>query len=218
MKLGQILAALAITISQVSHAEDLGVFQIQGGAPLSTPDRDGAQVLREKAANKYKTGEAQRVIKEIQQRNVEALVNPQPLNIPTNAARSTKFYSMDFVMPADSKYATKGQTYNVLKATGKISDSADRLVLIDGRDKEQIAYAVRLSKSQPTKIVLTGGSPINIGKQYSSDNQGNGIAFFFDQQGQLIRSLNNWYGIRISSVPALLSNGGNGNMRVDYGY
>jgi len=212
------IAVLAISVSQLVYAEDLGSFRIQGGQTLSAPDRDAAQVLREKAASKYKSGEAQRVIKEIQQRNVDALVNPTPLNIPTSYTRSTKFYSMDFVMPVESKFASKGRTYNVLKATGKISDTADRLILIDGRDKEQVNYAVRLSKSQPTKIILTGGSPINIGKQFSSDNQGNGIPFFFDQQGQLIRSLNTWYGIRINSVPALLSNGGNGNLRVDYGY
>jgi len=211
------LFVIGIVFAISGYAEDIGLFKIQGGYSTTAPDRDGALVLKERAAQKYASGEAQKAIKSLQDQNVNALLNPKPLSIPTNKIKATKFYSMDFVMPQDSEYAKKGERINVLRSTGRISDTASALVFIDGRDQEQVDYAVKLFQKMPIKIILTGGSPTGIGEHYKQLNGGNGIPFGFDQRGLIINSLHNWYSIKLESVPALLSNGGNGNLRIDYG-
>jgi conjugal transfer pilus assembly protein TraW len=203
-------------IAQVS-AEDLGTYRIPGAAGTSQPDRDGATVLRERMEEKYRTGEAQAMQKKLQERNVDAVVNPKPLAIRTDTSPRTKLYSLDYILPVDAPGAKRGAKVNVLKGLGRLSDTAAGLLLIDGRDDEQVNYAVAMSEKKPIKIVLTGGSPIKIGERYKTRNGGNGIPFYFDQKGMILSSLANWYGIRIESVPAYLSNGGNGNLRVDYG-
>lgn len=205
-------------VAACSHAEDLGTFNVQGGTRIYAPDKDAAAVLRERAIQKSKTSEGQQALKALQEKNVQALINPAPLSIPTESTRSSKSYAMEFVMPVDTAYARKGQKVNVLKSAGKLSDTASRIVFIDGRDQTQVDYAVRLSQTTPTKIILTGGSPIRIGERYAKMNGGNGIPFYYDQRGMFIRSLYNWYGIRLASVPAVLSDAGNGNLRIDYGF
>lgn len=212
-----LVIVIGLSAGSVAHPEDIGLYRIQGGFSTTKPDQDGAQRLKEKAEQKYATGEAQKAIKSLQEQNVNALLNPKALPVPTNKAKITKFYSMDFVMPEDSEYAKKGARINVLRSTGRISDTASALVFIDGRDQEQVDYAVALFQKMPVKIVLTGGSPIEIGGRYKSFNAGNGIPFGFDQRGLIIGSLRNWYSISLESVPALLTNGGNGNLRIDYG-
>lgn len=212
-----LLFMLTMAVGIHAHAEDLGAYRIQGAAGTRTPDRDGSEVLRERMAEKYRTGEAQAALRNLQRRNVDAIVNPQPLSIRTGMSQRTEFYSMDFVMPIDAPGIKKGEKVNVLKQLGRLSDTAEGLLFIDGRDEDQLKYALGMSKKKLIKIILTGGSPIKIGERFKSWNNGNGIPFFFDQKGIILSSLANWYGIRIESVPAYLSNGGNGNLRVDYG-
>ncbi|TXT28277.1 MAG: conjugal transfer pilus assembly protein TraW [Rhodocyclaceae bacterium] len=213
------VAAIGLCVGVIAQAsaEDLGTYRIPGATGTSQPDRDGATVLRERMEEKYRTGEAQAMQKKLQERNVDAVVNPKPLAIRTDTTQRTKLYSLDYVLPVDAPGAKRGAKVNVLKGLGRLSDTAAGLLLIDGRDDEQVNYAVAMSEKKPIKIVLTGGSPIKIGERYKTRNGGNGIPFYFDQKGMILSSLANWYGIRIESVPAYLSNGGNGNLRVDYG-
>jgi conjugal transfer pilus assembly protein TraW len=211
------LLVITMAIGIHTHAEDLGTYLIQGAAGISRPDRDGSEVLRERMEEKYRTGEAQAALQNMQKRNVDAIVNPKPLPIRTSTSPRTKFYSMDFIMPVNAPGTKKGEKVNVLKRLGRLSDTAEGLLFIDGRDEEQLKYSIGMSEKKRVKIILTGGSPIKIGERFKTWNNGNGIPFFFDQKGMILSSLANWYGVRIESVPAYLSNGGNGNLRVDYG-
>lgn len=65
----------------------------------------------------------------------------------------------------------KGQTYNPLKHR----TLSTQLVLIEGRDKEQVEWAIRQKKS---KIILVNGSPLDIEEQYT-------VPIYFDQGGFL---------------------------------
>ncbi|KAG0289710.1 hypothetical protein BGZ96_006775 [Linnemannia gamsii] len=163
-----------------AHAEDLGAYRIQGAAGTRAPDRDGSEVLRERMAEKYRTGEAQAALRNLQRRNVDAIVNPKPLPIRTGTSQRTEFYSMDFVMPVDAPGIKKGEKVNVLKQLGRLSDTAEGLLFIDGRDEDQLKYALGMSEKKLIKIILTGGSPIKIGERFKSWNNGNGQGSDYD--------------------------------------
>jgi conjugal transfer pilus assembly protein TraW len=70
------------------------------------------------------------------------------------------------------------------------------LLFIDARDAAQVDHARQLLNQRPLKLILTGGSYLDLMKQLKQ-------AVFYDQEGQLTRRL----GIR--HVPALVTQSGN---------
>ena len=51
-----------------------------------------------------------------------------------------------------------------------------RLIFIDGDDEDQVAFAVEVAAREPSKIILTNGSPLELTEQHQ-------VLFYFDQMG-----------------------------------
>jgi conjugal transfer pilus assembly protein TraW len=107
--------------------------------------------------------------------------------------KATKDRSWTYDPTFTQKTDIKDQTGRiVIKAGTKINPLetiswGEPLILIDGDDKEQVAWA----KSQQGIIVLTNGSPMELGKKLGQD-------IYFDQGGMLIERF------KIEAVPAMV--------------
>ncbi len=76
-------------------------------------------------------------------------------------------------------------------------NALNKIIFFDANDEKQLKYAMDLYEKSAIKpkLILTGGSPIELEKRYHID-------FYFDQNGFLIRKL----GIR--AISAVVSQSG----------
>lgn len=208
-------ALLLALFSLCAQADDLGTK-----AATYTPDADGRDqfkaVVRRKAAN----GELQRFWEQYRARTLEAIEHPAPLPIASSYAPRSVVKPAAFTLPADYR----DHTGRVIARKGTVIEPLKRqplsqaLLFIDGRDATQVAYAVRQAQAMPLKVVLTGGSAVELRRQYRNTAvRGTvGIPFYWDQKAAVTNGLKRLYGIEIQSVPALLSQQGSG-LRIDFG-
>jgi conjugal transfer pilus assembly protein TraW len=175
------------------QAQDLGqVGEVVG------PGRDGREQIKDRVRS-IPQKNLDEFWRSFREKNLEAIVNPKPLGVKTDFRMQQQWHDLVFEMPFDAKDAQgkvlmpKGTKIRPLD----ISPPATGLILIDGRDQRQVAYALAQKKIRPLKIVLTAGSPVNLHARYKAE-------FFFDQKGMIIRQLNQVYNISIASVPAQL--------------
>ena len=151
---------------------------------------------------------------------VNAIRHPAPLPVKTAYAVSTEFRAVSFTMPSDfvdqngHVVAHKGQVIEPLE----LSPLTSSLVFIDGRDLQQVDWAVHKGQQARVKIILTGGSAIELREKYRDVawSTGKGVPFYLDQRAMVINSLERYYGIQLRSVPAMFTQQGKG-LRIDYG-
>ena len=213
-------ARLLLTIGFVSgvamtHAEDLGV---KAGTYL--PDPDGREQLKDAVRSRQQSGELDRFWLHYRDQVLNAIRHPAPLPVRTIYTQATEFHAVSFTLPADfvdqngHVVAHKGQVIEPLA----ISPLSTSLIFVDGRDQQQVAWAVRQGQQARAKIILTGGSPIELREKYrdTSWSTGKGVPFYLDQRSMIINTLQRFYGIGLRSVPAILTQQGKG-LRIDYG-
>lgn len=209
---GVLLAAVAAA----NAGEDLGV---KGGTYL--PDPDGRDQLKNQLRAKQESGELDRFWQHYREEVVNAIRHPAPLPVRTVYTATSEFHPVSFTLPNDfidqngHVVAHKGQVIEPLA----ISPLTTSLLFIDGRDSQQVQWAVRQGQLARAKIVLTAGSPVELRERYRKTpwSSGTGIPFYFDQREIIIDSLARLYGIRLQSVPATLHQESKG-LRIDYGF
>jgi len=210
------LAAIAtLFVSASSVAEDLGV---KAGTYL--PDPDGRDQLKNQVRAKQDSGEVDRFWQHYREQVLNAIRHPAPLPVRTVYAPTSEFHSVAFTLPNNfvdqngKVVAHKGQVIEPLA----ISPLTSTLLFIDGRDPQQVQWAVRRGQVTRAKIVLTAGSPIELRDRYRNTpwSSGAGVPFYFDQREIIIDTLARMYGIQLASVPAALSQEGKG-LRIAYG-
>lgn len=212
----QILVTIGFVGSEaMSHAEDLGV---KAGTFL--PDPDGREQLKDAVRSRQQTGELDRFWLHYRDQVLNAIRHPVPLPVRTVYTQATEFHAVSFTLPSDfvdqngHVVAHKGQVVEPLA----ISPLSTSLIFIDGRDQQQVAWAVRQGQQTRAKIILTGGSPIELRERYRDTDwsTGKGVPFYLDQRSMIINTLARFYGIGLQSVPAMLTQQGKG-LRIDYG-
>jgi len=208
-------AIVVLSGAAASCAEDLGVKAV-----TYLPDPDGREQLKNEIRAKQDSGELDRFWQHYRDQVVNAIRHPAPLPVRTAYASTTQFHSVVFTLPTDfvdqqgHVVAHKGQVIEPLA----ISPLTSTLLFIDGRDPQQVQWAVRRGQQMRAKIVLTGGSPLELRERYRNApwSTGLGVPFYFDQREIILDALARMYGIRLESVPAALSQEGQG-LRIAYG-
>jgi conjugal transfer pilus assembly protein TraW len=206
------VSAAAIVAMPV-HAEDVG----RHGSSYAL-DGDAREQFKAVLKRKQASGELDRFWAHYRQQTLAAIREPAPLPIKTNYGMRSSLHRAVYVMPRDHVdqqgrlVAARGTLIEPLKQLPLTSG----LLFIDGRDEQQVSYAVRLARAEPVKIVLIGGSALTLSQQYRRERAGQGIPFFWDQRGMITDGLRRLYGIDIATVPALMRQDG-AALRLDFG-
>ena len=212
----QVLATVGFVSGQaMTYAEDLGM---KSGTFL--PDPDGREQLKDAVRSRQQSGELDRFWLRYRDQVLNAIRHPAPLPVRIDYTQTTEFHAVSFTLPSDfvdqngRVVAHKGQVIEPLA----ISPLTARLIFIDGRDQQQVTWAVRQGEQARTKIILTGGSPIELREKHHDTawSNGKGVPFYLDQRSMIINTLERFYGIGLRSVPVALTQQGKG-LRVDYG-
>lgn len=87
-------------------------------------------------------------------------------------------------------FATAGTVVNPLD----YSAFNRRLIFIDGDDADQVAFATDLASKEPSKIILTNGSPLGLTETH-------GVLFYFDQMGVISERFG------LGAVPSVVTRG-----------
>ena len=149
-----LVAAVLLVSAAAVRSEDLGV---KGGTYL--PDPDGRDQLKGQLRAKQDSGELDRFWHHYRDQVVNALRHPAPLPVRTVYAATSEFHPVSFTLPNDfvdqngRVVAHKGQVIEPLA----ISPLTSSLLFIDGRDSQQVQWAVRQGQLARAKIVLTAG-------------------------------------------------------------
>lgn len=125
---------------------------------------------------------------------IQKISSPTPVQ---NLHKATKNQSWRYDPTFSQKSDIKDQNGKILVAAGTTINPLDKinwgepLILIDGDDQEQIAWA----KSNKGKLVLTKGNPIELGKKLNRP-------VFFDQAGILTKHF------KITAMPTIIAQEG----------
>lgn len=210
-----VVPCLVLLSIAAARAEDLGIKNRGYGVDLDAREQM-RNLMREKARN----GEIDRHLRDYRAKAVDAIRNPKPLGVPTSAVARTERHDLRFVLPQDYRdqngrvVARKGTVIEPLKLQPLIWG----LVFIDGRDQRQVDYAISQGRKKKLKIVLTAGSFTTLREKYK-DHIWHGsrtIPFYFDQRKMIITQLQQLYGVKIASVPAMVTQQGT-QLQVDFG-
>ena len=199
----------------LAYGEDLGVK-----GPVYKVDRDAREQMKDIVRAKQKSGEVDKFWRDYRDKTVNAIKNPSPLGIRTDTSFRSELRDVKFSLPQDYRnekgvvIARRGTVIEPLK----IQPLLTGLIFIDGRDQEQVDYAIATGRKERLKIILTAGSPYDLRVKYK-DYDWNGaktIPFYFDQRKMIINQLRQLYGIDVNTVPAKLTQRG-GQLLVEYG-
>ncbi len=211
------LIALLMILSACAnaYAEDLGIK-----AQTYPLDRDAREVFKDIVRQKQRTGELDQFWQNYQAKTIASIKQPAPLGIKSDYTVRQELRDLRFVMARDM-HNEKGQ--RLVKAGTvveplKIQPLVSGLIFIDGRDPQQVDYAIAQGRKQPLKIVLTAGSPYDLRVQYQGHDWWGGktIPFYFDQRKMIISTLKRLYGIDVNAVPVMLTQRGD-QLAVAYG-
>jgi conjugal transfer pilus assembly protein TraW len=188
-----------VSSEAMSYAEDLGV---KGGTFL--PDPDGRDELKESVRQRQQSGALDHFWQHYRDQVLNAIRHPAPLPIGTDYAARSEFHAVTFELTSDfvdqngHVVARKGQVIEPLA----LSPLNSVLVFIDGRDLRQVEWAIRKGQATRAKIILTGGSAIELRERYRDTpwGAGKGVAFYLDQRSMIINGLDKLYGIGLHSV------------------
>jgi len=213
--MNKLLILLALCVSPLGQAEDLGVK-----GQTYAADKDGREQLKDIIREKQQSGEVDRFWKDYQAKTIDAIKHPAPLGIASSYVPRVELRDLRFTFSSDMK-DERGRV--VVKAGSvveplKVAPLTAGLIFIDGRDQAQVDYAIKRGRIEPLKIVLTAGSPFDLRVKYKNAEWWGTktIPFYFDQKKMIINNLKRLYGIDINSVPAVLTQKG-AKLSIEFG-
>lgn len=186
-----VMATLISTVACCAQAKDFGVV----GRTWEIKEKDAIEVIKGKLTHMEKTGALEQHNQIVKERIENNIRKPQSLNVP--AANAERIYEFDpsIVVKEDLRDARgvifhkKGTVVNPLNTVSM----PYQIVFFDAENKKQLEYVLELYNAAEIKpkLILTGGSPIHLEKEY-------GIDVYFDQRGVLIKQLG------IQAAPAIV--------------
>jgi conjugal transfer pilus assembly protein TraW len=215
MRATAFFAGIALLTCSTVFGENLGTT-----GQTYAIDRDGSEQLKDIARRKQASGELDAFWRNYRDKMAELIKHPAPLGIKSDYSVRSERHDLAFTLPQDYRnergqvVAKRGTVIRPLH----IQPLRTGLIFIDGRDQNQIDYAIARGRKQPLKIVLTAGSPIElrIKYQHTKWRTGNGVPFYFDQRKMIINNFQKLYGIDLNSVPATLYQKGD-QLAIDFG-
>lgn len=176
-------------------AKDFGVI----GKTWEIKERDAVEEIQDNLKAMEKAGQLDEHNQIIKEKVEEKVRNPKPLNIKRTEVVRVFSYDPSIILNEDLKDAKgvvfykKGTKVNPLDTVSMKYE----LIFFDAKDDEQLDYAVsRYNKLEiKPKLILTGGSPIEIEEKYKID-------VYFDQNGVLVKKFG------IHQVPAVVAQDG----------
>jgi conjugal transfer pilus assembly protein TraW len=178
-----------------AEARDFGIV----GKTSEIVEKDAIEEIQAKLMLMEQTGALDEHNNIIKEKITNAIKNPKSLGVPASLERREFLYDPSIVLQEDLK-DEKGVVFH--KAGTKINGlemivMPYKLIFFNAEDKKQLEFALEQYEIQEIKpkLILTGGSPIEVEKEY-------GLDVFFDQQGVLIKKLG------IMGVPAVVEQDG----------
>jgi len=174
------------------QAKDLGAY----GTTFAIAERSMVTMLQERLNQAQAEGKIAALQQQMQDRVQQKVLHPTPVTglQPTQTPRTT-LYDPTITVQEDLK-DHQGRVFH--KAGTRLNPLhyvswGNPLLLIDGRDVEQVQWA--LAHPNSPKIVLTNGSPIEVMRQ-------TGARLYFDQGGLIVKKF------QITQVPCRISQQG----------
>jgi conjugal transfer pilus assembly protein TraW len=183
-------ALLIVLLIGEGSAKNLGTY----GPTFEIAEPNLLEMIQQKLQSLQDSGKIELHQQEIQKRVEARIKRPKPVpGINKAETSSSRLYDPSFVLNEDIKdhqgrsLGKVGSSYNPLD----YSLFGEPFLFIDGDDLVQLQWAL----SQPGKIVLVSGSPLELEQQYQRP-------FYFDQGGILTKKF------AIDQVPARVSQQG----------
>ena len=163
--LATISVLAGLTIPSGSVAADYGVF----GALFPVEEPSVLETIYARLHEMDGNGELLQMQKEMQEQAKARIHRPAPV-LGLRRAETYRSYTVDLSITlnrdlADHRgvvFARAGTKVNPLDH----SRFNKRLIFIDGDDPDQVDWAVDLAANNPSKIILTNGSPLELTEQH----------------------------------------------------
>lgn len=200
-----VMAALAHTPAHAAPAAPRSESATLGPTyPISEPDF--LKALEAKLKAKEASGELARIQKEAIERSQRSIHNPPVVSSVQHTITPRSFFWDPTIAVAQDLSTTDGKVF--AKAGTRVNplDSvslSQALLFFDARDPRQVAMAERIKNERDgaVKMILTGGSYIDLMRQWKS-------RVYYDQGGRLVAKLG------IGQVPAIVVQDGR-RLRID---
>lgn len=177
--------AIAIGSSLFSSpllARDLGTF----GPVFEVSEPSILDAIQGRLSAMEASGEMEQMRQDMEDRTRAYVNRPRPVS-GLRKATEDRYYSVDLSITverdiADHRgvvFARAGQVINPLH----YSHFTKRIVLLDGDDPKQVAWAISHGTEIDTLLVLTNGAPLELTRQH-------GRRFYFDQDGVITNRFN----------------------------
>lgn len=167
----------AVFFSNLSHAS---IQEKPIGNVYEIKEPSIMQVIMSRLHHMQDTGEMQKMQDEFKGRVLHTIENPAGVNLPRAKVDRTRYYdpsitvSKDIFLPDGNLLHSAGTKLNPLTLRGMTK----RLLFIDQRDAEQVAWAYQQYKNSMwrDRVILVGGSYVELIKEWKKP-------VFFDQVG-----------------------------------
>jgi len=178
-----IVGAIASSLSALPVlARDFGTF----GPVFPVAEPSILETINDRLAAMEASGEMEQIRQGMEDRTRAYVARPRPVT-GLRKAIEDRYFSVDLSITierdvADHRgvvFARAGQVINPLH----YSLFAKRIVLLDGDDPKQVAWALSHGTEIDTLLVLTNGAPLELTREY-------GRRFYFDQDGVITSRFN----------------------------
>ena len=184
-----------LSVTGNCYAEDFGVV----GQVWEIKEQDPVEAIKAKLFAMDKNGELDEHNRQIKAKVSEKIKHPKSLNIP-NATETREYYFDPSVEVTEDVTDYHGKLIHI---AGTKVNPLDQVILpyellfFDGSNKDQLDWALSYYKEKAIKpkLILTGGSPIDLEEKEKLD-------FYFDQDGSITAKLG------IKALPAVVGQSG----------
>ena len=193
-----IIAAGLVALSPASTASVTALDHGQFGEAWPVAEPDLLLQIKSRLESMEASGELARQNAKLRQKMASRVMDPLPLAGMGLADENRSWLYDPSITLAAPMHDDKGR---LIAAAGTRVNPLDytafsqRLLFIDGREAEQIAWAKAMSKTQRDKVIFVGGSPFRAMKDHQQ-------RFYFDQGGTLTSKFG------ITATPALVEREG----------
>lgn len=185
------VALLACLAPAPALARDYGML----GTVFPVEEQSILETIMTRLETMDASGEMAALKSEMQNKTRDYALRPHPVGFVTTTETYRQF-EIDLSVRVERDLADQNGV--VFARAGTIinpldySTFSERIVMIDGDDPDQVAFALSIASEEPTKIILTSGAPLALTKEH-------GVLFWFDQKGVFARKF------QIAHVPAVIT-------------